>query len=69
MYSHESFFPLGYWAKCVPENCFDVTNKLTYFYVDSNGELFLNTPTGEISLLTGKQKFISLDYRNSHSNF
>ncbi|CAF4487564.1 unnamed protein product, partial [Rotaria sp. Silwood2] len=44
---------LGYWAKCVPENCFDVTNKLTYFYVDENGELFLNTPTGEISLLTG----------------
>jgi len=44
----------GYWAKCVPENCFDVTNKLTYFYVDANGELFLNTPTGEISLLTGK---------------
>ncbi|UJR27863.1 hypothetical protein I4U23_009128 [Adineta vaga] len=43
----------GYWAKCVPENCFDVTNKLTYFYVDENGELFLNTPTGEISLLTG----------------
>ena len=39
----------GYWAKCVPENCFDVTNKLTYFYVDANGELFLNTPTGEIS--------------------
>ncbi|CAF1329869.1 unnamed protein product [Rotaria sordida] len=43
----------GYWAKCVPENCFDGTNKLTYFYVDDNGELFLNTPTGEISLLTG----------------
>ncbi|CAF1276787.1 unnamed protein product [Rotaria sp. Silwood1] len=43
----------GYWAKCVPENCFDVANKLTYFYVDENGELFLNTPTGEISLLTG----------------
>lgn len=43
----------GYWAKCVPENCFDVTNKLTYFYVDTNGELFLNTPTGEMSLLTG----------------
>ncbi|CAF3282546.1 unnamed protein product [Rotaria socialis] len=43
----------GYWAKCVPENCFDLTNKLTYFYVDENGELFLNTPTGEISLLTG----------------
>jgi len=46
-------FLLGYWAKCVPENCFDVTNRLTYFYVDGNGELFLNTPTGEISLLTG----------------
>ncbi|CAF1269617.1 unnamed protein product [Adineta ricciae] len=43
----------GYWAKCVPENCFDVTNKLTYFYVDEHGELFLNTPSGEISLLTG----------------
>jgi hypothetical protein len=51
-------FLLGYWAKCVPENCFDVTNKLTYFYVDSNGELFLNTPNGEISLLTGLYLFL-----------
>lgn len=51
---------IGYWAKCVPENCFDLTNKLTYFYVDENGELFLNSPGGEISLLTGKT--IVVDY-------
>ncbi|CAF1043561.1 unnamed protein product [Didymodactylos carnosus] len=43
----------GYWAKCVPENCFDTTTRITYFYVTEDGDLFLNTPTGEISLLTG----------------